>query len=279
FTALFPGPAHRPVPVPNTAGIPSHVRDSVVILPQNDLESCARILHDHAADTACLIMELMTSAGGAIVLDREFVRGIRELTRELGIVMIIDETVTLRSHYHGLQGEYGVVPDLVVMGKTIGGGLPIGAVGGRAQYFEMGETGQVYHSGTHHGHPLATIAGAACMEVLDEATCARMNRQGDRIRKELSEWAAARNYPFHCYGIGSHLGYEFTDRPGRVYRSCRDMLAYSDEEHMQTFAFEMANRGIFPMYRGLVALSEPMTDADIDTFINTARDIVEEILA
>ena len=80
-------------------------------------------------------------------------------------------------------------------------------------------------------------------------------------------------------GHGGHLGYEFTDKPGRVYRTCRDMLEYSNEERMATFAFEMANRDIFPMYRGLIALSEPMNDDDIDLFINTTKEITEGILA
>jgi len=276
---LFPGPAARPIAVPNTAGIPSHTRENVVILPQNDLAGCERILKENAKDTACVIMEIQTGAGGVIVLDKEFVQGIRELTRELDILMIIDETITLRADYHGMQGLYGVKPDLVVMGKIIGGGLPIGAVAGREKYFHMGETGMVYHSGTHHGHPLATIAGIACMEVLDESTYARMNANGKRIKDALISWTREKNYPFIVYGVGSHIGYEFADKPGRVYQSCRDIFQYSNETHMQTFAFEMANRGIFPMYRGQIALSEPMTGQDIDTFINTTKDIVEGILA
>jgi len=150
---------------------PDRSRENVVVLPQNDLESCRQILEDNVKDVACVIMELQTSAGGCIVLDEAFVQGIRDITIELGIIMIVDETVTLRTHYNGLHGIYGVLPDLVVMGKIIGGGLPIGAVGGREELFRMGEEGQVYHSGTHHGHPLATIAGIACMEVMDEATC------------------------------------------------------------------------------------------------------------
>jgi len=279
FPYFFRGPAHQPIGWPNTAGIPNHIQQNVVILPQNDLEHCERILKDHARDLACVILELMTSAGGAIVMEQAFVEGLRAITEELGILLIVDETVTLRTAYHGMQGEYGVKPDLTVMGKVIGGGVPIGAAGGQAKYFELHETGKVYHSGTHHGHPLATAAGIACMEVLDEATCKRINAMGDRIAVELNTWATERSYPFYVIGKGSHLGYEFTDKPGRFYRSCRDMLEYSNEERMATFAFEMANRDIFPMYRGLIALSEPMNDADIDLFIETSKELVEGILA
>ncbi len=276
---IFPGPDTNPIPVPNTAGIPNYTRDNVVVLPQNDLESCERILRANAADTAGLIMELQTGAGGVVILDRDFVHGIRAITEELGILMIIDETVTLRADYHGMQGLYGVTPDLAVFGKAIGGGLPIGAVAGRAKYFEMGDQGLVYHSGTHHGHPLATMAGVACLEVMDEQVYARMNAHGERIKHELTQWASETHHPFFIYGVGSHLGYEITEQSGHEPRSCRDILQYSNEDHMQTFAFEMANRGIFPMYRGQIALSEPMVDADIDLFIKTTKDIITEIFS
>ncbi len=278
LTELFPGPSNHPIPVPNTAGLPERVRQEVVALPQNDLASCERILRAHANDTAGLIMELQTGAGGVIVLDKEFAQGIRALTQELGILMIIDETITLRASYHGMQSLYDVKPDLVVMGKAIGGGLPIGALGGRAEYFEMGLQGLVYHSGTHHGHPLATAAGLACMEVMDEQAHSRLNAYAERIKTELTRWVNENDYPFIIYGIGSHLGYEFTDEPGRQYKSCRDILQFSNEEHMQTFAFEMANRGIFPMFRGQMALSEPMREADIDQFVNTAQEIISGML-
>jgi len=279
YPYFFRGPAEQPIGWPNTAGIPSHVLQNVVILPQNDLKNCERILKDNAKDLAGVIIELMTSAGGGIVMEKEFVKGLREITEELGILLIIDETVTLRTDYHGMQAGYGIKPDLTVMGKVIGGGLPIGAVGGQEKYFRMHETGKIYHSGTHHGHPLATAAGIACMEVMDEATCNRINKMGDRLADELNKWSTAKNYPLCVIGRGGHLGYELTDKPGRRYRSCRDMLSYSNEEGMAIIAFEMANRGIFPMYRGLIALSEPMNDGDIDLFINTAKEIIEGIFA
>ena len=276
---MFPGPPTNPIPVANTAGIPNFVQDNVVVLPQNDLESCDRILRANAHDTAGVIVELQTGAGFVVTLDQEFVQGIREITKRYGILLIVDETITLRADYHGIQSLYGIRPDLVVLGKLIGGGVPIGAVGGQAEYFELGDQGSVSHSGTHHGHPLATIAGAACLQVMDEDAYARLNAYGDRLKKELNQWAKDEDRPFVIYGIGSHLGYEFVDSPGQAPTSCRDILGYDNEEQMQIFAFEMANRGVFPMYRGQLALSVPMTDEDIGLFIETAKDIITEIYA
>jgi glutamate-1-semialdehyde 2,1-aminomutase len=275
---LFPGPARHPIGVLNSTGIPFYTRENVVVLPQNDLESCERILEENARDLACVIMELQTGAGGLIVFDKEFVHGIRAITHKLGILMIIDETISLRADYHGLQGRYKVKPDLTVMGKLIGGGLPLGAVGGREEYFNEENTGHVHHSGTHHAHPLAVKAGIACLEVMNKSTYERINRYADRIKIELNRWSEQENYPFQVYGVHSNLGYAFTDKPGREFKSCRDLKAFRNEEQMLTFALEMANRDIFPLPRGNIALSEPMTNEDIDLFIETAKDIVDGIL-
>ncbi|MBI5920046.1 MAG: aminotransferase class III-fold pyridoxal phosphate-dependent enzyme [Betaproteobacteria bacterium] len=275
----FPGAPEFPRPVPLCGGIPIATQQNVVVLPQNDFASCKRILTQNAGQVACVMMELQTGAGGVITLQKEFVQSVRELTEELGMLLIIDETISLRSAFHGMQSLFDIKPDLTVMGKMIGGGLPLGAVGGAEKYLNMNSNGQVYHSGTHHGHPMATRAGIACMEVMDEKTYARMNAQAARLKDEINTYAKQKNLPIYFYGLGSHLGYEITDKPGRIYSSCREILTYSNHEAMQTFAFEMATRGIFPMYRGQIALSEPMTEADIDTFVRISKEVIEDIFA
>lgn len=274
----FPGPSDHPTPLADSAGIPSYTIENTIILPQNDLVACEKILRENAHDTACVIMELQSGAGGVVVLDREFVDGIRSLTENLGILMIIDETITLRADYHGLQGVYGVKPDLTVMGKIIGGGLPLGAVGGQARYFQVTENGQVHLSGTHQGHPLATVAGIACLEVMDKEAHDKLNGFAEQIKNELNEWADKKNYPFIVYGAFSFLGYAFTDKPGRQIKCHRDFWNYTNDDHIFTFALEMANRDFFPVHRGQIALSLPMTGEDIDNFINTTKEIVDGIL-
>ena len=274
---LFAGPANKPLPVANTAGVTDGTRNEVIILPQNDYASCERVLTAEAENTACVIMELQAGAGGVIKLERDFVEKLRALTTRLSIILIVDETITLRADFHGLQSQYGIKPDLTVMGKIIGGGLPLGAVGGQKEFFQMNEDHLVFHSGTHHGHPLSTWVGLACMRVMDEAAYARMNTLAGSLQSELNSWAANKGYPFSVNGGGSHLGYEIYDQPDRKYRCCRDIVAYSNEINMQIFAFEMANRGIFPMYRGQIALSLPMTEDDIEKFIQTSKDILVDL--
>lgn len=274
----LPGPANNPAPLADSAGIPSYTVDNTIILPQNDLASCEKILKENAHDTACVIMELQSGAGGVVVLDQEFVDGIRDITKELGILMIVDETITLRADYHGLQGVYGVKPDLTVMGKIIGGGLPLGAVGGRKEFFDVTENGQVHLSGTHQGHPLAAAAGIACLETMDKAAHDRLNRLAERIKKELNTWSSEKGYSFIVYGEFSFLGYAFTDKPGRELKTHRDFWFFTNDAHMQTFALEIACQGFFPVHRGQIALSLPMTDEDIDNFIKTTKEIVQGIL-
>jgi glutamate-1-semialdehyde aminotransferase len=105
----------------------------------------------------------------------------------------------------------------------------------------------------------------------------RLASFGSRIKETMNSWADENGYPFFMVGRGSHLGYEFADKPGRTYRSCRDIVAYGDKEKTEAFAFELATRGLVPMHRGQIALSQPMTDVDIDVFITLAQEIVQDM--
>ncbi|WP_050184088.1 aspartate aminotransferase family protein [Domibacillus robiginosus] len=276
---MDPGPDHNPKPLPDSGGIPSFVTESTILLKQNDIAVCEKILRENADDIACVIMELQSGAGGIVVLEQGFVEDIRKLTEELGIVLIFDETITLRAGYNGLQGIYGVKPDLTIMGKMIGGGIPIGAVGGSSKIFEVLETDQVMISGTHHGHPLAAAAGIACMETMNEAAINKLNNQAERIKQEINEWANIKNYPFMIYGKGfSFLAYTFTDKVGREIKTHRDFWNYTDNNKTNIYSLEIATRGFFPVYRGQFSLSLPMTDEDITAFIETTKDIVKGIM-
>ena len=272
------GPASDPKAVPDSGGIPASHVDNIVLLTQNDLEGCKRILRANAHEIACLIVELQSGAGGLVVLDQEFVEELRSLTTELGIVLIFDETISLRAGYHGLQGVYQVTPDLTVMGKIIGGGLPLGAVGGSAEVMSVLDNGTVIISGTHHGHKLALIAGAACMRAMDEAAFEQLNGNAVRVMSELNEWSRRRRSPFAVYGKGfSHMAYGYMNEPDLQIRTHRDYHRNLHAEKTQICSLELANRGFFPVHRGEFSLSVPMTDDDISGFIATLQDIVVEM--
>lgn len=267
----------HPNALPDSAGIPKYKTDNVVMLVQNDFAACEKLLRDNADDTACVIMELQSCAGGTVVLDKDFVAKIRALTEELGILMIVDETISLRAAYGGLQSVYGVKPDMTIMGKMIGGGLPIGAVGASKKVYDVIEQNLVMISGTHHGHPLACAAGIACMETMDEAAYTKLNAMAERIKTELNTWTEENKYPFVVFGLYSVLGYAFTKELGQKITTHRDYWRIIDDVSMDIYALEMAVRGYFPVQRGQIGLTLPMTDEDITGYIETTKSIIRDI--
>lgn len=267
-----------PQPTPDSGGIPEFDLNNTVILTQNDWGNTERILRANANEIACLIMELQSGAGGLIVLDQDFVEQIRVLTEELDIILIFDETISLRASFSGLQGVYGVTPDLTVMGKIIGGGLPLGALGGKKEIMNVLETKQVMISGTHHGHRLALNTGFACMNVLQPDVFENLNSHSRRIMDELNEWSTSRNSKFKLYGKGfSHMAYGYMNEDNSEMKNHRDYWRNLDGERTQIISIELANRGFYPVHRGEFSLSTPMTSDDIDSYVECLKEIVIEL--
>lgn len=267
------------VPQPESAGIPANRAEDVVLLTQNNIEVSEKLIREHADELACVVMELQSGSGGIVTLDKAFVKRIREITKELGIVLIFDETVTIRAYKGGLQSWYGVKPDLTISGKTLGGGIPLGVVGGSNEVMDVVTKDIVQMSGTHHGHRLACAAGIATLKQLDDVAYKRLNSMGERIKNELNIWAKEKKIPFIVFGESSVLGYAFTREIGQTIRTHRDYWLKSDAQKMQTFALEIAVRGFLPVHRGQLGLTLPMADQDITDFIETTKDIVSEMYA
>lgn len=267
------------VPQPESAGIPANRAKDVVLLTQNNIEVSEKLIREHADELACVVMEMQSGSGGIVTLDKAFVKRIREITKELGIVLIFDETITIRAYKGGLQSWYGVKPDLTISGKTLGGGIPLGVVGGSNEVMDVVTKDIVQMSGTHHGHRLACAAGIAILKQLDDVAYKRLNSMGERIKNELNIWAKEKKIPFIVFGESSVLGYAFTREIGQTIRTHRDYWLKSDAQKMQTFALEIAVRGFLPVHRGQLGLTLPMADQDITDFIETTKDIVSEMYA
>lgn len=267
------------VPQPESAGIPANRAEDVVLLTQNNIEVSEKLIREHADELACVVMELQSGSGGIVTLDKAFVKRIREITKELGIVLIFDETITIRAYKGGLQSWYGVKPDLTISGKTLGGGIPLGVVGGSNEVMDVVTKDIEQMSGTHHGHRLACAAGIAILKQLDDVAYKRLNSMGERIKNELNIWAKEKKIPFIVFGESSVLGYAFTREIGQTIRTHRDYWLKSDAQKMQTFALEIAVRGFLPVHRGQLGLTLPMADQDITDFIETTKDIVSEMYA
>jgi glutamate-1-semialdehyde 2,1-aminomutase len=254
--------------------------DDALILPFNNLAATERLLRANAESLACVIVEPVLGAGGIVAAEDGFLAGLRDLTRELGLILIFDEVISLRLAPGGAQEYYGVTPDLTAMGKVIGGGLPVGAYGGRADLMALLEpsgTGdtfdprsggpKVYQGGTFTGNPLTMAAGMATLDQLTASEYTRLNALGDRLRAELGRVFAELDAPAQVSGVGSLFNVHFTREPLIDARAPRS----ADSELAHLFFLEMLNRGIMLAPRGMGALSTPMGEPEIDRFVEEAR--------
>jgi len=273
------GPDDAPIPVAEGPGIPAPVLAATVVLPYNDLSATAAILRRHRHSVAGVIIDPLMSATGLVPARPEFLLGLRRLTEELGMVLIFDEVISFRVGPAGLQGLYGIQPDLTTLGKIIGGGLPVAAFGGRRDIMELLDPDHepsVPHGGTYNGHPLGMAAGLAAMRQLSPDAFGRLDRQGDWLRGQLEELFADHRVKAQVTGLGSLFNIHFTAEELSGYRSVRRSL---DSRLAHRFFLGMLNHGVLTAGRGLGALCTPMGDAELKAFVGAADGVLRELLS
>src|SRR5579864_710348 len=215
------GPADAPVARPDSIGTPRWAIEQTVVLPFNNPDAAEAILRRQGSEVAAVILEPVIGAGGVIAATPDFLHRLRALTRELGMLLIFDEVISLRVAPGGAQEMFGVTPDLTTMGKIIGGGLPVAAFGGRADVMEILDPRRqpnLAQGGTYNGNPLGMAAGLACMRELTPDVYAELNRKGERVTEELSEVFASHDVPVQVNSVGSLFALHFSDRPVVDYR-------------------------------------------------------------
>jgi glutamate-1-semialdehyde 2,1-aminomutase len=171
-------------------GVPPGLLADQVLVPWGDVDAFTAALAEHAGRVAAVLVDLMPNRAGLVPATPEFAHALRARTEELGVLLIVDEVITFRLEHGGLHAAYGLQPDLVTMGKAIGGGLPVGAFGGREdvmRLYDPREPDSLEHGGTFTGAPIVMRAGLASVELLDEAAIARINRLGDDLRARLQQ--------------------------------------------------------------------------------------------
>lgn len=275
------GTPHRPQPVFDSAGVPDRIAEEVLLLPYNDAENAASLISENSSELAAVVMEPMAfSTGGAVIADRHFAQAVRKITREHGIALIFDEVVTgLRLGTAGAPGYLGVTPDLSCLGKAIGGGLPLSALGGRADIMESvlgpsadGRGTRIFHSGTFTGNPLSLAAGMAVLDVLERRpVLEHVDHLGARLLSVLQEVLDSHRIG-HMTGFGSIFQMHFTQAPPR---NRREVLA-GDMELLSTVLLGLCAHGILwpPVHPGV--LSYGHVESDIDR-VATALDTVLEM--
>src|SRR5690606_38990787 len=176
--------------IPSTPGVvPETARDTLV-LPYNDLQAVEQAFSQYGDEIACVIVEPVAANMGVVPPAPGFLQGLREVTRRYGSLLIFDEVITgFRLGLAGAQGYYGVVPDLTCMVKVIGGGMPVGAYGGRAERLDMvAPEGPVYQAGTLAGNPVAVACGLATLEVLEEggeSLSGQLRQKAEQLNREI----------------------------------------------------------------------------------------------
>jgi len=217
------GDAAAPTPMAHNVGTPRSLLDELVLLPLNDIENTRAILKRHAKNLAAVIIDPSgMSLGTGVYAQRDFLEALRESTQRLGIVLIFDEVWSLRRGYHGNQGHLGIVPDLTTMGKMIGGGLPIGAVGGSAEVMSVFSTSDggpaVKHSGTFTANPLSMAAGYTAMRLMTREAFGELQVHGERLKLGLERALFDAGLVGHVLNQGSMTNLIFTPSMPANYR-------------------------------------------------------------
>lgn len=257
------GPTSAPRTVPQGQGLSNAVLDQVRIVPYNERTALADILDTHAGQVAAVVVEPLLGSHGFVTAAPEYLQTVRAMTADRDVLLILDEVQTFRLDSGGAQKLYGISPDLTAMAKIIGGGLPVGAIGGRAEImalFDPAGVKAVAHGGTFNGNPMVMAAGLAAMRHLTASAVARLNRLGDRLRAGIEEVAVEQGLRLQTTGLGSLVGYHFSPHPVRNYRDTR--LAPAELRH--SFFLACLNHGLMLSPASSLNTSTVMSEADID---------------
>jgi glutamate-1-semialdehyde 2,1-aminomutase len=248
----------------------------VVILPMNDVENGRKIIRKHASELAGVILDPLVKNLGYVPASAAFVKMLREECDAAGAMLIFDEVYSMRLGFNGAQGALGVNPDLTAMGKIIGGGLPVGAVGGRAdimtQVFDPRSHAQVSHGGTFNANPMTMAAGVAAMNLFDKPAFDRLSALGDRLRAGLREALSIAKVPGNVGGATSMVSLFHVDANPGTYRdvvTARRSNAQAGVRAEKFFRF-MLNNGVLMGAPGFFVLSTAVTEDEVDHVIETS---------
>ena len=260
--------------IPGTPGIPEELANLTIVLPYNDIEKVEEVFKKYGDEIACVIIEPVAGNMGVIAPSKEFHQRLREITREYGALLIWDEVMTgFRLAYGGAQELYEIEPDLTTLGKVIGGGLPVGAYGGKREIMEnIAPVGQVYQAGTLSGNPLAMMAGLKQLEILKETNpYSELDEKGKFLEDGI-------NFLIDKYGIkgrvnrvGSMITLFFTDKEVKNFSDAKS----SDLKLFAKFFRELLNRGIYLPASQFEAwfLSTAHSKSDLEETLNKIEDV------
>jgi glutamate-1-semialdehyde 2,1-aminomutase len=258
--------------VPDSPGVPADFAKHTLTADFNSVDSVAQLLENHKGQVACIIVEPIAGNMGTVPPLPGFLEGLRQLCTAQGIVLIFDEVMTgFRVSYGGAQELYGVTPDLTTLGKVIGGGLPVGAFGGKKEIMSiLSPAGGVYQAGTLSGNPLAMTAGIATLKLLQApGFYSRLDERSGLLATGIAAAARDANVPLYSTRVGSMFCSFFTKGEVRDWNSA----AASDTTAFAAFYRAMLEQGVYlaPSQFETAFMSAAHSDDDIDRTIAAAR--------
>lgn len=257
--------------LPDSPGVPESVAANTITVAYNDLESVKYAFSMYGEDIAAIIAEPVAGNMGVVPPKPGFLQGLRDVTTEYGALLIFDEVMTgFRVDYGCAQGYFGISPDITCLGKVIGGGLPVGAYGGKAEIMnQIAPSGPIYQAGTLSGNPLAMTAGFETLSQLTPDTYKIFIEKADRLEEGLKEAAGKYDIPFTVNRAGSMIGFFFTNEDVKDYESAKT----SNLDYFSAFYNSMLEQGVFlppSQFEGMF-LSTALTDEDIEHTIRAAE--------
>jgi len=263
---------------PDSAGIPESFARETIVLPLNDTDLLDLTFAEQGDTLAGVILEPFPANVGLILPDPGYLQHLRELCTRSGAVLIFDEVMTgFRVAPGGVQELTGVTPDLTTLGKIIGGGLPVGALGGKAEIMDhLAPLGPVYQAGTLSGNPLAMAAGIAALDLLvSENPYPRLDAMGRQVRDAIIEAASRKGLPIQVPQTGSMFSMFFADRPVRNY----DDATASHTEHFKTLFHACLKNGVYlpPSAFETCFISTAHEGAAIDRACEVLSDAISEL--
>jgi len=272
---VFPDPNPEGPPAARLEpGLPKSVLNDVLIVPFNDLDAMEDMLKKNIDRVSSILTEPILGAAGVVRPQPGYLEGLRMLADKYEVLLIFDEVITFRLSAGGLQEIEGVKPDMTTLGKIIGGGLAIGAFGGRKEImsmFDPAHEGVIFHSGTFNGNNVTMAAGMAAMNLYDQEAADRLNGLGDRLRDGFTAALKETGIMGSVSGVGSILNLHWRDqRPISATDSIVGLMSAGELPGL--VHLEMMNRGVYSANRGMFALSTPMTNEDIDKAVDCFRE-------
>ncbi len=230
--------------LPDSPGVPASFVEHTLLADFNNLESVTDLFDEYGPEIAAVVLEPVAGNMGMVVPDLDFLKGLRNLCDVHGALLVFDEVMTgFRVDYGGAQEIFGIIPDMTIFGKVIGGGLPVGAYGGRQDVMLMvAPAGPVYQAGTLSGNPLAVAAGRKTLEILQAPdTYAELSRKSNWLIDEMRQSAGQNGIPFQTNVMGGMFGFFFAEKPVRNYQDA----AESDQDRFRKFFMGMLKEGIY----------------------------------